>query len=139
MGYKKSGWSFRKTFPPLQQCQFCGSVGGGAAKSVWVCQTSYHPLWLWVFLCYCFFCFVFLFMYFSFSSELLFDSTGYGSLPACMTVSTACMTVSTACLHDRFHCLPACTWPFCLLPHMAATIGISALLSFPGPPCVLAP
>ena len=30
------------------------------------------------------FCFVFLFMYFSFSSELLFNSIGYGSLPACL-------------------------------------------------------
>ena len=82
------------------------------------------------------FCFVFLFMYFSFSSELLFDSIGYGSLPACLP---AWLFPLPACLHDCFHCLPACTWPFCLLPHMAATIGIHALLSFPGPPCVLAP
>ena len=48
------------------------------------------------------FCFVFLFMYFSFSSELLFDSIGYGSLPACLPAwlfpLPACMTVSTACL-----------------------------------------
>lgn len=78
------------------------------------------------------FCFVFLFMYFSFSSELLFNSIGYGSLPACLPAwlfpLPACMTVSTAC-----------TWPFCLLPHMAATIGISALLSFPGPPLCTGP
>ena len=51
------------------------------------------------------FCFVFLFMYFSFSSELLFDSIGYGSLPAC--------------LHDCFHCLPAWLFPLPACLHLA--------------------
>lgn len=76
------------------------------------------------------FCFVFLFMYFSFSSELLFNSIGYGSLPAC--------------LHDCFHCLPA--WPFplpaldpsaCYLTWLLPLGSLHSSLSL-APPCVLA-
>lgn len=80
------------------------------------------------------FCFVFLFMYFSFSSELLFNSIGYGSLPACLPAwlfpLPACMTVSTACL-------PALDPSACYLTWLLPLGSLHSSLSL-APPCVLA-